>query len=299
MSIEQSSLSYYVYRFLGAVVPLIPPRLGHAMFSRIANLAYPGLTTLRENVCDNLRHVLGPQADPARIEDVARQVFQNQARNYFDLFRVASLSADQIRQLVTVNGLERLDQALSAGKGVIVVSAHVGNAEVIMHRFALQGYPITGVAEHLKPEKLYKYVTSLRASRGMTVIPSDSFLRPLFRVLHNNEILLLAADRPEAETGTLIDFFGAPALLPDWHVRLALRTSAELLMAFSLRMPDNTFEAVAEPPLRLERTDDRERDIRAGMAQVVAILEKYIGAHPEQWVMFQPIWRLPEQVRDS
>jgi lauroyl/myristoyl acyltransferase len=299
VGIDQSSLTYYAYRLLGAVAPLIPPRLGHAMVSRIGNLTYPRLTASRENVCDNLRHVLGPQADPARIEDVARQVFQNQARNYFDLFRVASLSADQIRQLVTVKGLERVDQALSAGKGVIIVSAHLGNAEVIMQRFALQGYPITGVAEHLKPEKLYQYVASLRASKGTTVIPADGFLRPLFRALHNNEILLVAADRLEAQTGTLIDFFGAPALLPDWHVRLALRTSAKLLMAFSLRLPDNTFEAVAEPPLELERTDDRERDIRAGMAQVVALLEKYIGAHPEQWVMFQPIWRLPEHMRDS
>jgi lauroyl/myristoyl acyltransferase len=298
-TIDQALLTYYAYRFLGAVMPLVPPRVGYAIFTRLGNLAYSKAAASRENVHDNLRHVLGPGADPARIEEVARQVFQNQARNYYDLFRVASLSAEQIRRLVTLNGLDNADQALAAGKGLIVSSVHLGNADVVMQRFALEGYPITGVLEHLQPEELYQYVASLRASKGMKLIPSDSFLRALFRALRNNEIVALAADRIEGETGTLIEFFGAPALLPDWHVRLALRTGAKLLLAFSLRKPDNTFEAVVEPSLDLEDTGDRRRDIRAGMAKLVAVLEKYIGRSPEQWVMFQPIWKLPQHLRDS
>jgi lauroyl/myristoyl acyltransferase len=279
-------------------MPLVPPRVGYAIFSRLGNLAYSRAATSRENVHDNLRHVLGAQANPGRIEEVARQVFQNQARNYYDLFRVASLSADQIRRLVAVNGMDNAEQALSAGKGLIVSSVHLGNADVVMQRFALEGYAITGVAEHLQPEKLHQYVASLRASKGIKVLPTDGFLRPLFRALRNNEIVGLAADRIEGESGMLIEFFGAPALLPDWHVRLALRTGAKLLLTFSLRKPDNTFEVVVEPTLDLENTGDREQDTRAGMAQLVARLEKHIGRHPEQWVMFQPIWKLPEHLRE-
>jgi len=292
-------LSYYAYRLFGAVMPRIPPRLGYAFFDWLGKLSYEKGATSRENVHDNLRHVLGPQVDPACIEEIARQIFQNQARNYYDLFRVASLTAAQIKRLVRVHGLEYIDQALSAGKGVIVVAAHFGNVDIVMQRFALQGYPITAVAERLKPEKLYRYVASLRASKGIKLIPIDSFLRPLFRALRNNEIVGLAADRNLTETGTLIEFFGAPALLPDGHVRLALRTGARLLLACSLRKPDNTFEAFVEPPLALENTGDLERDIRAGMAKLVAGLEKYIGQYPEQWVMFQPIWELPEHLRNA
>ena len=291
-------LTYYVYRILGALMPLVPPRLGYAIFTQAGNLAYSLIATSRENVHDNLRHVLGPQVEGARIEDVAKQVFQNQARNYYDLFRVASLSVDQIKRLVTIHGKEHAEQALSAGKGLIVVSAHLGNADIVMQRFALLGYPITGVAEHLEPEELYRYVASLRASKGIKVIPTDSFMRPIFRALRNNEIVALAADRIETETGALIEFFGARALLADWHVRLALRTGAKLLLAFSVRKPDNTFEAFAEPPLALEDTGDTGRDVHAGMVKLVASLEKYIGRHPEQWVMFQPVWRLPQNMRN-
>lgn len=280
-------------------MPLVPPRLGYALFTRIGDLAYATSKASRENVLDNLRHVLGLQAEPARMAQVARQIFRNQARNYYDLFRVAALSAEQIDRLVTIHGLQHIDEALSTGKGLIVVSAHFGNLDVTAQAFALRQYPITVIAEHLKPEKLYQYVVSLRASKGIKIIPADSFLRPLFKALRDNEIIGLAADRNLTGTGTVIEFFGAPALLPDGHVHLALRTGAKLAPAFSICKRDNTFEVFVEPPLPLENTGDPEKDIRAGMVKLVAVLEKYIGRYPEQWVMFQPVWKLPAHLRSG
>jgi lauroyl/myristoyl acyltransferase len=290
---DLSLVSYYAYRLMGAVMPRIPPSLGYALFDRLGKLAYERSTTSRENVHDNLQHVLGPQADPARIEQVARQAFRHQSRNYYDLFRVASLSDDQIRGLVTPHGLEHVDQALSAGKGVIMVAVHFGNIDIVMQMFALLNYPMTAVAERLKPEKLYQYVASLRGSKGVTLIPIDSFLRPLFKALRNNEIVGLAGDRNLTGTGTVVDFFGAPCLLNDGPVSLALRTGAKLVPAFSLRNPANSFDAYVEPALALEKTGDSVQDVRAGMAKLAAVLEKWIGQYPEQWVMFQPIWRVP------
>lgn len=277
-------------------MPLLPPRRGYSLFDRLGDLAHDQSKGSRENVYDNLRHVMGPQTDAARLEHVARQIFRNQARNYYDLFRVASLSAEQIRGLVKVNGLDNIDRALQPGKGVIMFTAHFGNLDIAGQMFALEGYPITIVAEHLQPERLYQYVSSLRASKGLRLIPSDTFLRPLYRALRNNEIVGLAADRNLTGTGTLAHFFGAPALLPDGHVRLALRSGAKLLPAFSIRRPDNSFEAFAEPALELETTGNAERDTARAVASLVDVLEKYIGQHPEQWVMFQPVWALPGQM---
>jgi len=291
--LDQTSLSYYIYRFLGALVPHIPPRVGYAIFRVLGDLIYSTSAADRENVHDNLRHVLGPEVARARIEKVARRVFRNQACNYYDLFRVASLRSEQIERLVTVHGWEHVDEALLAGKGLILVVAHFGNVDVIAQMFAIRRYPITVAAEHLQPEKLYRYVTSLRASKGIRLIPVDRLLRPLFRALSRNEIIGLAVDRNLTGTGTLTRFFGAPALLPDGAVRVALRTGAALVPAFGLRRPDDTFEAFIEPALELESTGNPPHDTHSGMAKVVGVLEKYIGRYPEQWVMFQPVWKLP------
>jgi len=293
---DQSSISYYAYRLLGALMPLVPPRLGYSLFDRLGDLAHDHSKASRDNVYDNLRHVLGKQTGLTRLEQVARGIFRHQARNYYDLFRVASLNGEQIRELVTVQGLDNIDQALRSGHGIIMFTAHFGNLDIAGQMFALEGYPITIVAEHLQPERLYHYVSSLRESKGLKLIPSDTFLRPLYRALRSNEIVGLAADRNLTGTGTLVSFFGAPALLPDGHVRLALRTGAKLLPAFSIRRPDNTFEAFAEPALELETTGDTERDTANAMVSLVAVLEKHIRRYPEQWVMFQPVWALPDQM---
>jgi len=294
-NLDQTSLGYYTYRLLGALVPHVPSSVGYAIFRFLGDFAYSTSTADRENVHDNLRHVMGGRTNPAQIEKAARQVFRNQAYNYFDLFRVASLDPEQIEQLVTTHGWERVDRALSDGKGLIIVTAHFGNVDVVAQVLAVRHYPVTVAAEHLQPEKLYQYVVSLRASQGIRLIPADRFLRPLYRALRNNEIVGLAVDRNLTGTGTLTDFFGAPALLPDAPVRVALRTGATLMPAFGLRQHDGTLEAFFEPPLQLEKTGNASHDVRSGMAKVVAALEKYITRYPEQWVMFQPVWKLPER----
>jgi lauroyl/myristoyl acyltransferase len=293
---DLGTISYYGYRLMGAVMPRIPPRLGYALFGRLGKLSYERGATARANVHENLGYVLGQDADPGHVEQVARQIFRNQALNYFDLFRVAALSEEQIRRLVSIRGVEHIDEAMKAGKGAILFSAHFGNVDIVVQMFALLKYPVTSVAERLKPERLYRYVASLRGSKGMKLVPIDGFLRPLFRALRKNELVALAADRNLTQTGQVVPFFGGPCLLNDGHVSLALRTGAKLIPAFSLRKPDNTFEAFVEPALELEPTGDHEADLRSGMMQIVAALERQIGKHPEQWVMFQPIWRLPQQL---
>jgi KDO2-lipid IV(A) lauroyltransferase len=295
--LDQTQLSYYIYRVLGAFVPLVPPQIGYAVFRALGDLSYSVATRSRESVRDNLHHVLGPKAKPAQMERQTRQAFRTQAYNYYDLFRVASLSSVQITRLVTVHNLEFMDQALSWGKGVILVSAHFGNVDIVAQAFAVRGYPITVVAEPLRPERLYRYVASLRASRGMRLVPADQFLRPLFRALRDNEIVGLAADRDLTGRGTLVDFFGAPALLPDGSVRLALRSGAAIVPAFGLRRADGAFDALIEPPLVLENTGNVQSDIRSGMARLVEVLEKHIARYPGQWVIFEPVWKMQKRMK--
>ena len=291
---DQTFLGYLIYRFVGLVAPLVPPRLGYAIARRLGDLGFGVLARSRSNVLDNLRHVLGQRTDPGRLRRLARQAFRTQACNYFDLFRVARLSPESTEALVTVHGWHHVEQAMAAGKGVVLVSAHFGNLDIVAQAIVLRGFRVIVAAEHLRPERLFRYVSSLRASKGMRIIPADGFARPLFAALWNNEIVGLAADRNLTGRGVLVPFFGEPALLPDGHARVARRTGARVLLAFALRRPDDRFDAFVEPPIVVEDTGDAERDINLGMLRVVAGLEKFIGRFPEQWVMFQPVWRLPK-----
>ncbi len=288
---NQTMAGYWMYRVLGAIVPLIPPRLGYPFFGWIGARFFDWFADAREPLRDNLRHVM-PNAAPREIDCAARGILRNHLKNYYDFFRSTRLTKDDIAKIVQVNGFENLTNALARGKGVIFITAHFGNLDIVGQTFAIRGYHVTTPAEHVKPEILYQRIVATRASKGLTLIPVDGPLLSLIRALKKNEIVGLASDLDVTKSGIVINFFGAPARLPDGHVQLALRTGAALLPAFSMRLPGNTFAAYAEPAVDLRNTGNFDADVRAGVEQVARVMEKWIGQHPEQWVMFHRIWRL-------
>jgi KDO2-lipid IV(A) lauroyltransferase len=287
----ESFLSYYLYRVLGSLAPLVPPRVGYRLADAIGLVAfhlYSGSATALE---DNLSHVLKNQGDETTVRTTARQVFSNLSKNYFDLFRSHALSDEEISASVNIVGLEQLQQLLAQGKGLILTTGHFGPFDALGQIAPILNLKITVPAEHLQPEKLYEYVCRLRARNWITLMPVDGPLLGLFRALRRGEIVALAADRDITHSGIVVDFFGAPARLPDGHVQLALRTGAPVVTCFGLRQADNSSSLYIESPLELEETGDFEQDVRANLGKVVARMEDWIRRYPEQWLMLHPVWR--------
>lgn len=291
---NQTMAGYWMYRALGAIVPLIPPRLGYPLFGWIGARFFDLFADAREPLRDNLRHVM-PDAGWPDLDRIARNILRNHLKNYYDFFRSTRLTQDDIAKLVQVDGFDNLTDALTRGKGVIFITAHFGNLDIVGQTFAIRGYKVTTPAEHVKPEILYQRIVTTRAAKGLTIIPVDGPLLALVRALKKNEIVGLASDLDVTQSGIAVKFFDAPARLPDGHVQLALRTGAALLPAFSLRLPDNTFAAFAEPAIELRDTGNFDADVRAGVDQTARVMEKWIGKHPEQWVMFHRIWKLEDR----
>lgn len=288
---SQSLVTYYLYRVLGSLAPLVPRRLGYWVAGKIGYAGYflnpSGAAALKEN----LSHVLGEKADAATLKATALQVYVNIAKNYFDLFYNHSLSEQKANASVTIRGVHHAKEALKKGRGIVLMSAHFGPFEAAWQIGPVLDVTMTAPAEHLTPERLYQYVCKLRASSWMRLLPIDGPLFGLFRALRRGQLVAVAADRDITRSGILVDFFGAPARLPDGHVQLALRTGAELTTCFALRQPDNSSLLQVEPPLKLEQTGDFERDVRVGVRKVVARMESWISRYPEQWIMLYPIWR--------
>ena len=291
---NQTFFAYLLYRLAGAIVPHIPPRWGYPFFSFIGDLVYRFANGARQIVQENLGHVLGQGSDKATIEENARQLFRNSLKNYYELFHQRTLSPEEMRASVTVKGLEHIDEALAQGKGLVLATAHFGSLDGLIYLASSFSYRVTAPAEHLRPERLFRYLLSLRRRGGMTLLPADGPLLALFRALKRNEIVVVAADRDTTESGIVVDFFGASARLPDGHVQLAMRTGAKLALAFGRREPDNTYTIEIHPPLVLEDTGGFDRDVRVNMEKVVADLERVIREHPEQWLIFYPLWRSKE-----
>jgi KDO2-lipid IV(A) lauroyltransferase len=289
-------LIYGIYRLMGALTGPMPPPIGYWTARRAGSLFYHLSPQLRRVLTHNLSHVLGPDADEREVQAVVRAACVNIAKGHYDLFRVSRLTADEIRELTTIEGRECMEQALARGKGVVLVTAHFGNVDIMMQLPFAYGMPITGPVEHVKPERLFQYALRLRQSHGVRLIPADGPLLEVFRALRRGEIVGLPCDRGIADNTREVHFFGAPARLSDGPVRLALRTGAALVPGFALRLPDDSFLVRVEPELDLPRTGDQEADVAAGMKMVVAVMERTIVQHPAQWLVATPVWPMDKSL---
>jgi KDO2-lipid IV(A) lauroyltransferase len=285
-------MSYYLFRFLKFVCPLLPSRFGYWLFARLGDAVYAFSAKQNSVYFQNLQRVLGVDASPERVRATARRGYQNLLKNYFDLFRAHGINKEKLKkQLASVQGFEHLEGAMKQGKGVIAGSCHFGAWDMVIHLTGI--YLDTKVLvpqEHLKPEKMFQLVMSMRREQGIDVVAVENSPREILRALKAGRIVGLAFDRDITESGQIVNFFGAPARLPDGAVQLALKFNAPVVIGFAIRERDNRARVVIEPPLTFERTGDHQRDLCAGVEKIAAILQKYFRENPEQWLMFQQVW---------
>jgi KDO2-lipid IV(A) lauroyltransferase len=284
------NLTYLLYRLAGTIVPKIPSTWGYRLCHWLGGILYQFNSQHRANIRLNLRRIMGPQANQSEINRRARATFDTILYNYFDLFRLPSLDRRTVERLVTVTGWEHVEAALSKGRGLVMVSAHLGNIETVLYAMLLRGLSITIPVEHLEPPELFDYICTLRTSQGLKLVPIDGPLLDLIRTLRKGGVAGLAGDRDITDSGRIMNFFGYPAHLPDGHVRLALKTGASLMAGFSYRNPDHTYQAYFLPAFDPSTAATEEERLVAGMNFVIAAMEKAISQNPEQWTVTVPIW---------
>ena len=279
-----------LFRAVGRLAPQLPPRVGYAVFGAFGTLAFRVNRHARQAVACNWGHVLGGEASSATVDRQVRATFANLGRNYYDLFRLPSLSGEDIAGAVMFRGWEYLASALRVGRGVVLTSIHGCGVETVLAAMALRGIPVTVLVERIDPPEMLQFITAVRACRGLRVIPAGDSMIGLWRALERGEVVGIAADRDVTGSGLPTTLFGAPAALPRGHVRLAGRTGAPLLFCWCRRKGFGEFEATFSSAVLVSPEPGDGRDSAAAMRFVASEMETAIRACPEQWLMTTAVW---------
>ncbi len=237
----------------------------------------------------NMVRVLGPTASSRVVSRRVRGVYRNYGKYLIDLLWMPRACFEDLDRDVTIVGQQHLDEGLRHGKGLVLVTAHVGNWDLGTAILAHRGYPISVIVETLEPPRWNERVQAIREQIGMRTIPLESGARQMFDALRSNRILGVVIDRPLAEGGVPINFFGSTARVPDGAARLALRTGAAVAVAAAVRR-GRSFVAYVSPLISVEPSGDRAGDAEKLTQQVMDWLEALILQHPDQWFMFRDMW---------
>ena len=221
----------------------------------------------------------------------AREVFVHLAKNAIDVMRLGSNTKEALDRIVAAEGLEHLDRASEEGKGIILLSGHIGNWELLGAYLALKGYPLSVVGRSLNNRRLDRLLVAHRERFGLRNIARGKATRQILRALRRGEMVGFLMDQDTKIAGTFVDFFGRPAYTPTGPVTLALKLGTPIVPVAIHREQDDTYHLVVRPPIELARTDDGTEDERINTAICSKILEDFIREHPAQWVWMHSRWK--------
>ena len=277
--------NYILYRIGQFIVLHLPLNLGYKIAIFISDLHYIFADKDRLNVKENLK-VIFPEKSDREIRRIRIRVFRNFAKYLVDFFRFSKIDLEYIKRNIKIENIHYFDEALSKRKGVIALSAHLGNWELGGVVIALLGYPLWAVALVHKHKAVNNFFNSQRESKGMKVIPLGKAVRQCLNLLKENKIVALAGDRDFTAKGCVLDFFGKPTFLPEGPAAFSLQTQAMIVPVFMLRNPDDSFTLKIEKPLSGNNNESRAELIN----RYKVILQEYICKYPDQWYMFRRFW---------
>ena len=278
------------FKVLQSIVERLPRAWAYALAVVAARIAWWFSPLARPRLEYNLK-VASPDLTPAELKRLSWLNFRNHAKAYADLMLLPRTRVSEMRPLLKVSGMEHLEQARAMGKGVLVVSCHMGSYEVVAAIWSATLTPVSFFAEELEPRALFQWYRDTRARLGISVLTLDVVgLRKVVQALRDNEMVVTAIDRDITGTGRNLPFFGRPAPIPMGPAQMALRMGTPLLPACVYRLPDDSYVAEAGPPVIAERTGDDEADEARVTRELLRPIEEFIRRHPEQWHVPHRIW---------
>lgn len=268
----------------------LPRAHAYALAIVVARFAFVFARGARRALEANLRVVL-PDLSQRELRRLCYANFRNHSKAYADLMRLPKARVEELSRLLRPEGLEHLEAARARGRGVLVISAHMGSWEVAAAIWSATIAPVSLFAEELEPVELYEWYRTTRARLGISVLPANRRgLRQVLKALEQDEMVVTAIDRDVLGTGIVVEFFGRPARIPEGPAAIALRRGTPLLPVCVLRNPDDTYRVMGWPPIFAQPSGDRAADIKRVTEQLVRHLEEIIRAHPDQWHMPHRIW---------
>jgi Kdo2-lipid IVA lauroyltransferase/acyltransferase len=265
----------------------------------VSKFGYYIVPSERKKTIANLTKVFGNTKSSEQIVQMAKQVFSNLGRNMADAFAIPRFKTDNIDHYVKAEGLEIITKALENGTGVIALTGHIGNWELLGAYLSVKGFPINVVGAPIYDPRLDDLVVKNREYSGMKYIARGTATRDIIRALRGNEVVGILTDQDTKRVdGIFVDFLGHPAYTPIGPVILAMKTKAVIVpMAIHTKNDGKHYIKVKEQiPLRFSGDVDKDRIYNTTLCNDA--ISDFIRENPTQWVWMHERWKTkPEDLK--
>jgi KDO2-lipid IV(A) lauroyltransferase len=279
---------------------MLPRRVALALGKGLGAVACIVLPHLRRHAQANLQLAF-PALDERERAQIERSTFRNLGRALGEVTQFPKLHRANIESIVEYEGLENYLNAVVQGRGVILLTGHIGAWELSVFAHSIYGYPMSFLARRVDNPLVERLAETNRARFGNRSIDKKGSLREVLKTLKTGGVVGILADLNSArEEGVFVDFFGHPACTTAGVATLALRTGAVVLPGYILWDEAKQIHRLCfEPPVATINTGNPKDDVVTNTARYTRVLEAVIRRHPDQWLWIHRRWKTRPEGEDS
>ena len=270
--------------FLPANMPLPATR---AFGSALGDMAWQ-LDSRHRRRADRTLETALPEMSRDDREKTIRRCFRHFGSVSAELFHLGNSSPVDICSRLHLEHWHRFAEAEAHGRGVLILTAHLGLHELLAPVIALYKGPMCGVARPLRNRVLNDRLDALRGRFGNRAIPKRGAVLGLFKAIADQQRALILIDqRVHPTQGIQVPFFGIPSWCSPFPAHISLRTSVPVLPIFAFQKPGGRYRLVVRPPIYA----DGASGVAELTSRYMAVTEDEIRSQPEQWLWMHDRWK--------
>lgn len=288
----QERIEFWLVTAVARTLGRLPRALARAIVDLLTKILYLLLGRLRHVGELNLELAM-PELPRRERRRILRNLFRNLGWQLVEFCRMPRYTTENTRSWIRTEGLEHYLAAERGGKGVLILTGHLGAWELSSFYHSLMGHPMGIVIRRLDNKLLDEYVNHIRCLRGNRVLHKDDFARGLLTAMHAGEAVGILMDtNMTPPQGVFVHFFGIEACTASGLARVALRTGAAVVPGFLVwEERERRYVLHFGPELSFNTTGDTESDILTATQQCNDVLEAWIRRYPDQWLWIHRRWK--------
>jgi KDO2-lipid IV(A) lauroyltransferase len=288
----RENLEYWLVVAVARALGLMPRGFARLLAGLLAFAVYHSLGRLRRVGVRNLELAL-PGLTNAERTRILRGVYRSLGWQLVEFCRMSRYTAANTRNCIRTEGLDRYLAAKARGKGVLIVTGHLGAWELSSFYHSLMGHPMGMVIRRLDNKRLDDFVNAIRCLHGNRVLHKDDFARGLLTAMSAGETVGILMDTNiTPPQGVFVEFFGRQACTASGLARVALKTGAAVLSGFMAWEPaERRYVLRFGPELVFAQSGDAEADALAATQLCASATEEWIRRYPDQWLWIHRRWK--------
>ncbi len=294
--------NYIIYIFILLLIKFIqlwPRRTAIKITQGIGQLSFRLASKSKKRIEQHLTKAFGKEKSSKEIKELTKEVFMHSFTAAADYVRLPLMTTDEINSLIKVDGIRHLEKAYAKNRGVIMLSAHLGNWELLGIWVAKNGFPAAAIGARIRNPYLEKLVMKFRRQCGLKNIKRGNDTREIIKALRLGQGIGLLIDQSTKVQGEFVNFFGLPAHTATAPYRLAKKFGSPIIPVFIHLHKDYTYHIEFLEEIKLHNTGNETQDTIDTLQDCSTVIENIVRKYPEQWSWIHRRWKKQPKFQKS